>query len=216
MPLSHIGKGVRHALSNTRLPWSTVVSTGLASLVGGLLGRLIGLARVGAVVPDQSLGPCVLDDIWGGVVMGGAIVIADRVRRARPRWAAWAVAGALAALVPVPSVMQVWLRPGGEWQVYFPLLVWLPVQGLTGGALGWAAQREDGVLWRLPLAAIGAQLAVPVLAFALGLLYYAATGRLGEQKVDSVALAHGLLSTCVGGGLLGLAVGERLAFGRRG
>jgi hypothetical protein len=140
------------------------------------------------------------------------LVAGDRALPRWPRAARWALGLGLACLVPDPDfvlqMIQYPLRPLHPAQVTTELMPWVPFAILMGCFLGLAARRPEGVLWRLPAVGVVVQAGPMLVILLIAVIFAPSSLPTGRGAVFTLVwcLVEGVLH----GGLLGLAIGERL------
>ncbi len=197
-----------------QLPWGTVLATCVAGLVSGIASAGLNVAHPasgGRAWPARKAG-----DVSSGLLIGLAVVLADRVAPRAPRALRWGVALAVSALIPSPMAIYAYhsalrsLVAGGA--------VGCVVRAVLGVTLGLVARAGGSVRWRL--AAVGAGVAgvtQAVLAALFLSMWFRTMG--SGVKVSGAPLAgllHSALSVMVAFALTGLAIGLSLDRVRQG
>ena len=202
--------------AQTALPWSTVLTVTAACVTVGLLSFVARAlqARISGApgVAAGSLGTVGIRSAWAAAFWGVGLVTADRALLRWPRWARWTLGLGLGSLVPDPGlVLQAMYHPHRPivfGDLSTQLLPWVPFAVLLGCFLGLAARRPQGVLWRLP--AVGAAVqAGPILVLTLVAVIFVPSS-LPTGRGAAFTLVWCLVEGVLHGGLLGLAIGERL------
>jgi len=198
------------------LPWTTPIATLLAGAIGSA-----GMAGVVYFV----FGAHDLQPLWiGGVILwyaglgGLAGTAADRVLPMWPAAGRWGLAAGLAGVVPNPVLILEMADTGSvEWAIVTGMGAVVGVLlALFGVALGYARRSSEGLWWKLSLTGAGAAGAMPAtivgVVVAWSVLFHGPGGLPSSAALEIAATvaAIGLL-----GGLVGLAVAERLHWALR-
>jgi len=195
------------------LPWNTPLLTGLAGLTSAAPVVLLTLTHYSLTWSALTLA---LAGAAGALVGLGAVV----VERLFPRWPRplrWAVGMAARGLVPVFAPVVFWYAYATTGQIapalfqaLLDVVFTLVAGGLTGLGMGLAATRSEGLFWRLLIAGGAIGMVRSLLSIPLAAAEHAAVG------VPLAALTWQywgelLLSNCLFGLFLGLALAERLS-----
>jgi len=198
------------------LPWSAALTVTGACVAVGLLSVLVRSlqARIGGAPAGGvgSLGTVGIRSAWAALYWAVGLVAGDRALPHWPRAARWALGLGLGSLVPDPGfvlqMIQHPLHPPHPADMTTQLLPWVPFAILFGYFLGLAARRPEGVLWRLPVVGVAIQAGPMLVLLLIAAVFVPSSLPTGRGAVFTLVwcLAEGVLH----GGLLGLAVGERL------